>query len=132
MPKETKQLDKFIQRILKEAKITPLVVVVALMYLHKLKDILPKDAVGGEDTATRLFLSAILIASKNCYDYCLRTKKLARYTIGLYSTKELFKMEMSLLKLLNYELYVCQETIDLFLATHSMDANEIGLFVQSK
>ena len=57
VPKEAKQLDKFIQRILKETKVSPLVVVVALMYLHKLRDILPKDAVGGEDIVLAIVCS---------------------------------------------------------------------------
>eukprot|EP00834_Sanchytrium_tribonematis_P007059 NODE_587_length_5660_cov_0.522748.p4 type:complete len:151 gc:universal NODE_587_length_5660_cov_0.522748:4901-5353(+) len=123
----TTHVDKFIQRIVKDSKITPLVIVVALMYLNRLKDILPKDAVGGEDTCQRLFLSAILIASKSCYDYCLRTKRLAKHTYGIYNTKELFKMEMSLLKLLNFNTRVTQEKIDDFLKEMKMDKIEIGL-----
>ena len=127
VPQGNKQIDKFIERILRDAKISPLVVVVALIYLHQLKEILPKDAVGGDDTCHRLFLSAILIASKSCYDYCLRTKRLAKYTIGIYTTKDLFKMEMSLLKLLNFNTRVTQERIDSFLYAANMDAKEIGL-----
>eukprot|EP00835_Amoeboradix_gromovi_P005939 NODE_619_length_5923_cov_0.480769.p3 type:complete len:158 gc:universal NODE_619_length_5923_cov_0.480769:4752-4279(-) len=127
MKTEAKQLDKFINNILKQSKVTPLVVVVALIYLHKLREVLPKDSVGGADTCHRLFLSAILIASKSCYDYCLKTKKLARYTHGIYSTSEIFKMEMSMLKLLNFDTRVTQEHIDLFLLANKMDAIEIGL-----
>lgn len=59
------ELLLFIQRVLEGAKIEYNTTIVALILLSRLKQRLPKNAHGDYGTCHRLFLSAIVVATKN-------------------------------------------------------------------
>ncbi|KAF7730299.1 hypothetical protein EC973_002543 [Apophysomyces ossiformis] len=62
------ELVYFIQKITFHAGINVRTALVALIYLNRAKEALPKNAVGGYDTCHRLFLASILLASKMLRD----------------------------------------------------------------
>lgn len=58
------ELIYFIQKITFQAGIHCRTALVALIYLNRAKQRIPKAAIGGHDTCHRMFLASILIASK--------------------------------------------------------------------
>ncbi|KAI7866131.1 hypothetical protein BDF14DRAFT_1816456 [Spinellus fusiger] len=62
------ELVYFIHKITYQAGINGRTALVALIYLHRAKQNLPANAVGKEDTCHRLFLGALLLASKFLQD----------------------------------------------------------------
>jgi hypothetical protein len=58
------ELVYFIQKITFQAGINCRTALVALIYLNRAKQLLPKGAIGGHDTCHRMFLASILLASK--------------------------------------------------------------------
>jgi hypothetical protein len=58
------ELVYFIQKITFQAGINCRTALVALIYLNRAKQLLPRGAIGGHDTCHRMFLASILLASK--------------------------------------------------------------------
>ncbi|CAO3631350.1 unnamed protein product [Cunninghamella blakesleeana] len=58
------ELMYFIQKITYHARISCHIAVVALIYIDRCKSALPKNAIGDQDTAHRIFLASLLVASK--------------------------------------------------------------------
>ena len=97
--------------------------VVGLIYVYRLKKTLPTTARGDFDTPYKIFLSAILVASKYLSDHSLQNKRMAEITDGLYNVKDINTMERSFLGLLRYDLWVNAEEIDQFIKDHKVDLN---------
>ncbi|CAG8518255.1 5177_t:CDS:1 [Ambispora gerdemannii] len=95
--------------------------VVGLIYVHRLKRTLPATARGDFDTPYKIFLSAILLASKYLSDHSLQNRNIADITNGLYSVKDVNTMERSFLGLLKYELWVDVDEVKKFLDQHRVE-----------
>lgn len=89
----------------------------SLIYLHRLKLRLPRYARGDYDTPYRLFLAAILTASKFMSEggTGLTSQMISQITDGLYSAKDVNLMERSFLGLMRYELWIDVDEVKLFL-----------------
>lgn len=114
-------LLQFIKEISTKADVSPITLLVGLIYVHRLKKNLPALARGEFDTPYRIFLAAILVASKYLSDNSLHNKTIAMVTEGLFSLKDVNTMERSFLGLLKYELWVTDQEINEFLEEHRME-----------
>ncbi|CAG8457884.1 10032_t:CDS:2 [Acaulospora morrowiae] len=111
-------LPHFIKDITEKSKVTDIIMVVGLIYVHRLKKTLPPEARGDFDTPYKIFLSSILVASKYLSDHSLQNKTIADITNGLYTIKDVNTMERSFLGLLKYDLWVDRDEVKKFLEEH--------------
>ncbi|KAI8137475.1 cyclin domain-containing protein [Fennellomyces sp. T-0311] len=94
-------LQSFITSMYSRCRLTPTVLIVALIYLDRLKRNLPSQARGEFDTHYKLFLAAILLASKYIEDHNRAVKSIYRAVAPLYCPRELVEMERSFLAIVN-------------------------------
>jgi hypothetical protein len=113
-------LDDFIARLFRRAHLPPSVALVGLIYLDRLKNNLPKHARGDVDTPYRLFLSAILSASKFLSESgtCLTSHSISEMTDYIYTIQDVNSMERSFLGLIKYNLFVTMDQVKEYLARH--------------
>ncbi|KAL1934121.1 hypothetical protein VTP01DRAFT_6303 [Rhizomucor pusillus] len=113
-------LEEFISNIFKRSQLSPCICLVSLIYLQRLKSSLPRHARGDLDTPYRLFLAAILTASKFMSEAgsALTSQAVAAMTNYVYTAKDVNLMERSFLGLIKYDLFVNVEAIKEYLAMH--------------
>ncbi|OBZ89496.1 PHO85 cyclin-1 [Choanephora cucurbitarum] len=113
-------LNGFIAQVFKRSKLSPCVCLVSLIYLQRLKLGLPSHARGDIDTPYRLFLAAILTASKFLSETgtCLTSQAIVAMTDYIYTPKDINLMERSFLGLIKYNLFVDVAAIKDYLAIH--------------
>ncbi|KAI8874546.1 hypothetical protein K501DRAFT_234880 [Backusella circina FSU 941] len=113
-------LDEFIATVFKRSKLSPCVCLVSLIYLSRLKTSLPSHARGDIDTPYRLFLAAILTASKFLSETgtCLTSQAVVVMTDHVYTHQDVNLMERSFLGLIKYNLFVNVEAIRDYLDIH--------------
>lgn len=113
-------LNEFIATVFKRSKLSPCVCLVSLIYLQRLKTGLPSHARGDIDTPYRLFLAAILTASKFLSETgtCLTSQAIVVMTDYVYTPKDVNLMERSFLGLIKYNLFVNVEAIKAYLDIH--------------
>lgn len=86
----------------------------ALLYLHRLKQLFPKCKAAapktcntiGSTTGHRLLLASMVIATKYLHDDSYENSSWANITHGLFSTRHINHMENEMLFFLNYKLYI--------------------------
>ncbi|KAI7865619.1 cyclin domain-containing protein [Spinellus fusiger] len=119
-PRHLPPLDEFIATVFERSQLPPCVCLVSLIYLQRLKTSLPRHARGDMDTPYRLFLAAILTASKFLSETgsSLTSQAMAEMVDCVYSSKDVNYMERSFLGLIKYDLFVNGEAIRDFLAMH--------------
>lgn len=143
------ELVYFIQKTTFQAGINCRTALVALIYLNRAKQSLPKRAVGGYDTCHRMFLASILLASKFlCTDTVttnisqipttwshyysfhhrysfgsgpLTNRKLSDMCDGLYPLAEINQLERAFLKLIRYQCWVNDKEVNNFVLKHRVD-----------
>ncbi|KAJ2964632.1 hypothetical protein NQZ79_g493 [Umbelopsis isabellina] len=120
------ELVYFIHKLTVRSHIELRVAIVALIYLHRCKRVLPKGAVGNPDTAHRIFLASILVASKFLEETLvssppLSNQKLCELCDGMYTLRDIGDLERSFLKIIKYRCWVSQEDIKKFLSKHRAD-----------
>ncbi|KAI7898627.1 cyclin domain-containing protein [Cokeromyces recurvatus] len=116
----------FVQKVTHQAKINVRTLLVALIYLERAKSNLPKRAIGSDDTIHRMFLAAILLASKFLKDTAWTSQSITNrqlYEIcgGLFSLDEIHQLERGFLKLLHYNCWVDEESLNEFVELHRSD-----------
>ncbi|KAL0088236.1 cyclin [Phycomyces blakesleeanus] len=119
-PQHLPPLGEFIATVFKRSQLPPCVCLVSLIYLQRLKNSLPRHARGDIDTPYRLFLAAILTASKFLSETgsSLTSQAIVDIIDGVYSPKDVNLMERSFLGLIKYDLFVNVEAIRDYLAMH--------------
>ncbi|KAI8081107.1 cyclin domain-containing protein [Thamnidium elegans] len=120
------ELVFFVQKITHLAQINARTLLVALIYLQRAKSNLPKRAVGGDDTNHRMFLGALLLASKFLKDTTWTTTTLSNRRIyeicgGLFSPQDICQLELAFLKLIQYNCWVDDQTLNNFVELHRAD-----------
>lgn len=113
-------LNEFIATVFERSQLPPCVCLVSLIYLQRLKMRLPRHARGDVDTPYRLFLAAILTASKFMSETgaCLTSQTITEMTDHVYTYKDVNLMERSFLGLIKYDLFVDVQGIKDYLAMH--------------
>jgi len=110
-------LSRFVHEIFQQSHLPPSIMVISLIYLHRLKSKLPAQARGDFDTPFKLFLAAILVASKYTSECgtSLTSQMVSRMTNGLYTAQDVNHMERSFLGLIKYDLWVDVDEVRSFL-----------------
>lgn len=122
------ELVFFVQKITHLAHINARTLLVALIYLQRAKSNLPKRAVGGDDTNHRMFLGALLLASKFLKDSAwttttstLSNRRIYEICGGLFSLEDVCQLERAFLKLVQYNCWVDDQTLNNFVQLHRAD-----------
>jgi hypothetical protein len=127
---------------------------VALIYLERLKSSLPVQARGGScdnaakanqsyqcipflisiqffadfDTPYKIFLAAVVIASKYTEDYSLQATVIRATIAPVFSAREMNEMERSFLGLIKFDLHVDLAQVERFVEQHGAQLElELGL-----
>ncbi|KAI9314784.1 cyclin domain-containing protein [Dichotomocladium elegans] len=113
-------LGNFIANLFQRSQLPPSVCLVSLIYLHRLKAHLPPYARGNLDTPYRLFLAAIITASKFMLEatQSLTSQQVSAMIDYVYTPKDINAMERSFLGLLKFDLFVNTDAIKDYLAMH--------------
>lgn len=145
--KKTRSLPEFVffvQKVTHQANINVRTLLVALIYLKRAKSNLPKRAIGSDgktslnqhhdfilmlcilDTNHRMFLGALLLASKFLKDTTWTTHTLSNRRIyeicgGLFSMEDVYQLERAFLKLIQYDCWVDDDTLNQFVELHRSD-----------
>ncbi|RCH82822.1 hypothetical protein CU098_002798, partial [Rhizopus stolonifer] len=90
-------LPVFIRHIFHHCKLTPTILVVALIYLERLRNGLPHQSKGEFDTPYKIFIAAVILATKFIEDKSTITQSIYRLVAPLYHAKEINEMERSFL-----------------------------------
>ncbi|GAA5816450.1 hypothetical protein MFLAVUS_009979 [Mucor flavus] len=111
-------LPVFIKLVYQKCRLTPTVLVIGLIYLERLKKNLPDQAQGEYDTPYKLFLAAMIVATKYIEDYSSHALSIYKIVSPLYTSRELNEMERSFLGVLKFDLYVDITEMDRFVEEH--------------
>ncbi|KAI8094264.1 cyclin domain-containing protein [Thamnidium elegans] len=112
------ELPTFIKLVYQKCRLTPTVLVIGLIYLERLKKNLPDQAQGEYDTPYKLFLAAMIVATKYIEDYSSHALSIYKIVSPLYTSRELNEMERSFLGVLKFDLYVDITEMDRFVEEH--------------
>ncbi|ORY95435.1 hypothetical protein BCR43DRAFT_493000 [Syncephalastrum racemosum] len=137
------ELVYFIQRVTTQARISCHIAVVALIYIERCKEALPKNAIGDADTAHRIFVAALLVASKflhgttwasSQYVHNPEEDEESKSTRGpwlnnsrmacicsIYSLQQINQLECSFLNLIKHRCWVDSATVQAYLLEHRQD-----------
>ncbi|KAI8644922.1 hypothetical protein BD408DRAFT_412722 [Parasitella parasitica] len=116
----------FVQKVTHLANINVRTLLVALIYLKRAKSNLPKRAIGSDDTNHRMFLGALLLASKFLKDTTWTTHTLSNRRVyeicgGLFSMEDVYQLESAFLKLIQYDCWVDDDILNRFVELHRSD-----------
>ncbi|ODV96166.1 hypothetical protein PACTADRAFT_49562 [Pachysolen tannophilus NRRL Y-2460] len=104
--KQPVALTLFIERLISYSNVQTPTLMSTLVYLIRLRSILPSNSYGIESTRHRLFLGCLILAAKNLNDSSPLNKHWAKYTDGALSIKEVNTIERELLGYLNWDLRI--------------------------
>ncbi|KAI7904048.1 uncharacterized protein BX663DRAFT_506209 [Cokeromyces recurvatus] len=90
-------LPIFIRHIFYHCKLTPTILIIAIIYLGRLKSNLPRKSRGEFDTPYKMFIAAVILASKFAEDSNKIAHSIYRLVAPLYNHKEINEMERSFL-----------------------------------
>lgn len=102
---------EFIRRLIKHSNVQTPTLMSTLVYLARLRAILPSNVYGIETTRHRIFLGCLILAAKSLNDSSPINKHWAAYTDGLLSIQEVNTIERELLEYLNWDLSITQEDL---------------------
>ncbi|KAK9702859.1 hypothetical protein K7432_011032 [Basidiobolus ranarum] len=108
-------LEAFVKLMTIRTKLSLPTIIVSLIYVGRLHKSLPPSARGDFETPYKIFLAAVLAASKFLDDRPIENCKMASLCDGYFTLFEINEMERCFLSLLNYELYVDSEDVRVFL-----------------
>lgn len=99
-------LTVFIENLIRYSNVQTPTLMSTLVYLTRLRSILPANSYGIETTRHRVFLGCLILAAKNLNDSSPLNKHWSQYTDGLLTIKEVHTIERELLNYLNWELRI--------------------------
>lgn len=120
-PKRTITLKSFIINLIRYSNVQVPTLMATLVYLNRLREILPSDQIYGiETTHHRIFIGCLILTAKYVNDSSPLNKHWARYSSGLLTIKELNVIEVEVLSYLDWDLSITNddlyECLSLFLA----------------
>ncbi|SAM07763.1 hypothetical protein [Absidia glauca] len=111
-------LKNFVRQVYVKCRLSPAILVIALIYIHRLQQELPLDSKGDYDTPHKIFLAAIVLACKFNDDSKSQVQAIYRCVSVVYTNIELNEMERSFLGVVNYDLYVDMKQVADFIQEH--------------
>ncbi|ORZ22248.1 hypothetical protein BCR42DRAFT_405781 [Absidia repens] len=111
-------LNSFIHQVHVKCRLSPAILVIALIYIHRLQQELPLDSKGDYDTPHKVFLAAVILACKFNDDSKSCVQSIYRCVSVVYSNVELNEMERSFLSVVNFDLYVDTKQVAGFVQEH--------------
>lgn len=102
-PSRIPSLHTFIERLVKYSHVPTSTLMSTLVYLARLREILPPNSVGMETTRHRIFLGALILAAKNLNDSSPLNKHWCKYTDGLLALKDVNALEMEMIEYMGWE-----------------------------
>lgn len=109
--KPTTPLPVFINRLIEYSNVQAATLMTTLVYLNRLRNILPGNAVGMETTRHRIFLAALILSAKSLNDSSPLNKHWTKYTDGLLTNNEVNLAERELISLLKWNLTVKEDEL---------------------
>ncbi|KAL6453262.1 PCL2 PHO85 cyclin-2 [Candida maltosa Xu316] len=104
--KHTISLTHFIKNLIAYSNVQTPTLMATLVYLNKLRNLLPANAVGMETTRHRIFLSALIVAAKSLNDSSPLNKHWTKYTDGLLTLEEVNLAERELINILKWNVTI--------------------------
>mmetsp|Transcript_9194 Transcript_9194/g.11104 ORF Transcript_9194/g.11104 Transcript_9194/m.11104 type:complete len:300 (+) Transcript_9194:2053-2952(+) len=104
-------LTVFIKKLIKYSNVQTPTLMASLIYLNKLRNILPANAVGMETTRHRIFLGSLILSAKSLNDSSPMNKHWTKYTDGLLSIEEVNMAERELIGLLKWDINVKEDEL---------------------
>lgn len=104
-------LYEFIRRLIHHSNVQTPTLMSTLVYLARLKTVLPSNVYGIESTRHRIFLGSLILSAKFLNDSSPINKHWAAYTDGLLSIEEVNTIERELLDYLNWDLSMTNEDL---------------------
>ncbi|ORZ17925.1 hypothetical protein BCR42DRAFT_350379 [Absidia repens] len=111
-------LTSFVRQVYVKCRLSPAILVIALIYIHRLQQELPLDSKGDYDTPHKVFLAAVILACKFSDDSKSRVQSIYRCVSVVYNNIELNEMERSFLSVVKYDLYVDMKQVAGFVQEH--------------
>lgn len=102
----TTLLAHFIKNLIRYSNVQTPTLMATLVYLNKLRNLLPANAVGMETTRHRIFLAALILSAKLLNDLSPLNKHWTKYTDGLLTNEEVNMAERELIALLKWNVVV--------------------------
>ncbi|KAG7790397.1 hypothetical protein KL945_001278 [Ogataea haglerorum] len=93
----------FIEALIDHSHVQTPTLMSSLVYLIRLREILPPNSTGMETTRHRIFLGCLILAAKNLNDSSPLNKHWCKYTNGLLSLKDVNTLEMELIGYLGWD-----------------------------
>ncbi|KAI8333454.1 hypothetical protein BC941DRAFT_434762 [Chlamydoabsidia padenii] len=111
-------LASFVRQVYVKCRLSPAILVIALIYIQRLQQELPSDSKGDYDTPHKVFLAAIILACKFNDDSKSRVQSIYRCVSVVYTNVDVNEMERSFLAVVNYDLYVDIKQLVAFIQEH--------------
>ncbi|CAO3649018.1 unnamed protein product [Cunninghamella echinulata] len=111
-------LSSFVKQVYTKCRLSPSILVIAMIYIHRLQQQLPIDSKGDYDTPHKVFLAAVLLACKFNEDSKSRVLAIYRCVSVVYTNREVTEMERSFLGVVKYDLYVDMKQVTRFIKEH--------------
>ncbi|ORX85749.1 hypothetical protein K493DRAFT_319901 [Basidiobolus meristosporus CBS 931.73] len=108
-------LEAFVKLMTIRTKLSLPTIIVSLVYVERLHKSLPPSARGDYETPYKIFLAAVLSASKFLNDRPIENCKMASLCDGYFTLFEINEMERCFLSLIGYQLFVDSEDVRVFL-----------------
>ncbi|ORY02409.1 hypothetical protein K493DRAFT_188939, partial [Basidiobolus meristosporus CBS 931.73] len=104
-------LSKLVKRVIRKCRIRTPTLLVALVYIDRLREYLPAQAIGSPTTGHRVFLASLILASKFHDDASLWCADVAHIVYKYWDLSEINEMERVFLNYVNFDLWVDQEQL---------------------
>jgi hypothetical protein len=111
-------LASFVRQVYVKCRLSPAILVIALIYIQRLQHELPIDSKGDYDTPHKVFLAAIILACKFNDDSKSRVQSIYQCVSVVYTNIDVNEMERSFLGVVNYDLYVDIKQLCQFIQEH--------------
>lgn len=112
---KTVTLGHFIRRLIKYSNVQTPTLMATCVFLTKVRNLLPANAVGMDTTRHRIFLGALILSAKSLNDLSPLNKHWTKYTDGLLSNEEVNLAERELLGLLRWDINIKQHELEVAL-----------------
>lgn len=99
-------LVDFIKGLIKHSNVQTPTLMSTVVYLTRLRSIIPATVYGIETTRHRIFLGCLILAAKNLNDSSPLNKHWSRYTNGLLDIREVNTIERELLEYFDWKLRI--------------------------